>query len=359
MTSNKIGRSVDGHADTDPVFAAATEWMVRVHDPDVSPESLIAWQSWMREDPAHAEAFRRMEGLDDLLRAVPRPPLPSRRETGRDAYDGSQPIGLWNGRSRGLAPRWALAASVLIAALALSLVATVVASRWSAGRSTMLIATRIGENRSVLLADGSTITLGGNSRVAVHFQPRERDIELQQGEAFFKVAHNRQRPFKVAAGTAVVVAVGTQFDVRREDNQVVVNVVEGRVVVLPRSPLIPSNVLSTFWPALVPVSVGAGEETTVDRAEVGSPSRAPDPEEAASWRSGRLTFRMQPLAQVLQQINRYSSKPIEIADPGIAEMKVTGTVVGGNVSGWVASLHSALGITALNKPDRIVLQRAQ
>lgn len=359
MMSKKIDTSADGRPDTDPTFAAATEWMVRVHDPDVTPESLIAWQSWMRENPAHAEAFRRMESLDEILRAVPRPPFVSPREMARDPYDGSVPIRFWKRRPGQLVPRWALAASALLATVALALLGTALLGRFDRGRGTTVIATRIGENRAVHLADGSIVTLGGDSRVAVSFHPRERDIDLLRGEAFFKVAHNPQRPFKVAAGRAVVVAVGTQFDVRRDTDQVIVDVVEGRVVVLPRSPAFPIALLHAFRPRLAAVSVGAGEQTSVDSTEIEPPSQIRDPEDATSWQSGRLAFRMQSLSDVLQQINRYSRKPIVIADPSIAGMKVTGTVVDGNVSGWVASLRIALGIVAIDERDRIVLRRTR
>lgn len=364
MTSKKIETPPDGCPDVNPVFAAATEWLVRVHDPDVTPESLIAWQSWMREDPAHAEAFRRMEHLDELLRAVPRPPSVSPRQMAGDSYEGAVPIRLWLRRPGlrrpgQLVPRWAHAASVLIATIAMALLVAAAIGRWSSDRGMTVIATRIGENRAVHLADGSIVTLGGDSRVAVDLRPRERDIDLLRGEAFFQVAHNPHRPFKVTAGGAVVVAVGTQFDVRRDTDQVVVDVVEGRVLVLPKSRAFPIALLHAFRPRLAAVSVAAGEQTSVDSVEIEPPSQIPDPEDAISWQSGRLVFRTQSLGEVLQQINRYSSKPIVIADPDITGMKVTGTIVGGNVSGWVASLHSALGLTAQDEGDRIVLRRVR
>ena len=359
MVSEKIGTSPSNCADTDPIVAAATEWMVRVHDPDVPPERLIAWQAWMREDPAHAAAFRRMEDLEALLRAVPRPPMASLREVARDSYAGSVPIRLWKRSPGRLPPRWALAASALIAAVALALLVVVSVGRFSGGRGATTFTTRIGENRTVHLADGSIVTLGGDSSVAVSFHARERHIDLLRGEAFFKVAHNPHRPFKVAAGHAVVVAVGTQFDVRRDTDQVIVDVLEGRVVVLPRSSVLPIALLHAFQPRLAAVSVGAGEQTSVDSVEIEPPSQIPDPGDAASWQSGRLAFRMQPLGDVLQRINRYSSKPIVIADPDIAAMKVTGTVMDGNVSGWVASLHSALGLVAIDEPGRIVLRHVR
>lgn len=356
--SEKVGTLPGDCADTDPVVAAATEWMVRVHDPDVTPERLIAWQAWMSEDPAHAEAFRRMEHLEELLRAVPRPPMASPREMARDSYEGSAPIRLWTRGPGRLTPRWTLAASAVIATVALALIVASI-GRFGGSRGETVFSTRIGENRVVQLADGSVVTLGGDSSVAVSFHPRERHIDLLRGEAFFKVAHNPHRPFKVAAGHAVVVAVGTQFDVRRDTDQVIVDVVEGRVVVLPRASVFPIALLHAFQPRLAAVSVGAGEQTSVDSMEIEPPTQMPDPGDAASWQSGRLAFRMQPLGDVLQRINRYSSKPIVIADPSIAGIKVTGTVVDGNVSGWVASLHSALGLVAVDEPDRIVLRRVR
>jgi len=359
MKSKKVRMSSPGPADTDPVFAAATEWLVRVQDPEVTPESLLAWQAWMREDLAHTEAFRQMEDVKELLHGVPHPPLAPPREMARDSYNGSVPLRHWQRAQRPPAYRWARAASALIAVVALALLAATSIVHLSAGKGAMVIATRLGENRSVQLADGSTVTLGGDSRVAVSLRARERDIDLLHGEAFFTVAHDPQRPFIVAAGRAVGVAVGTQFDVRRDSNRVVVDVIQGRVIVLPYSRIVPIAMLRAIRPRLVPVTVSAGEKTTVDSVEVKPPSHMPDPEEATSWVSGRLAFRMQPLGEVLQQVNRYSSKPIVIADPGIAQLKVTGTVVGGNMSGWVASLHSALGVVALDEPDRIVLERAQ
>jgi transmembrane sensor len=269
------------------------------------------------------------------------------------------PIRLWNQRAPRSLSRWAVAACAIVAMGALAVIAAASVGRWSGSRGAGIVVTQIGENRSVRLADGSIVTLGGDSRVAINFHPRERDIDLLRGEAFFSVAENPLRPFKVTAGRAVIVDIGTQFDVRRDTDQVTVDVVEGRVFVTPRSSIIPLAVLRTFRPKLIPVFVGAGEGTTVDSFQVAAPYRLSDPEEATGWRSGRISFRMQSLGEVLQQVNRYSSKPIVISGPGITGIKVTGTVVGGNVSGWVASLHSALGIVAIDEKDRIVLQRAR
>lgn len=358
MSGEKVMGSAGARPDTDRVYAAATEWMVRLRHPKVTAEDILAWQAWMQQSSVHITAFRRMEEVNELLRSLPHPHLPAREVTA-GWYDGSMPIRLWKRNVIRSKPGWAIAASVIFATVTVWLIGTASIPRWGASQSAMVVQTRIGENRLVRLADGSTVTLGGNSKVSVTFQKSERDLDLLRGEAFFTVAKNPQRPFKVSAARAMVIAVGTEFDVRRDVNQVTVNVIEGRVIVLPRSSIVPVVILRAFRPNLEPVLVSAGEQTTVNSLEVRPPSTNPDPSDATSWRLGRLAFRMQPLGEVLQQVNRYSRKRIVLTDPDVAKLKVTGTVLAANVAGWVHSLHDALGIVATDEPDRIVLRRPQ
>ncbi len=79
------------------------------------------------------------------------------------------------------------------------------------------------------MEDGSRITLNTDSQIRVDLTVKERRVELQQGEAFFEVAHDASRPFIVRAGNKRVIAVGTRFSVRREANDVRVVVTEGKV----------------------------------------------------------------------------------------------------------------------------------
>ena len=355
MRERRLGFARDAARDT--LTAAAAQWLLRLREPDVTPEDILAWQGWMRDDARHAEAFRRMEELGDLLRGIPRPPLQTPGELAGDTYDASVSIRAWQHRPRRLT-RPALAASVVLATAALALFAYRLTSP-GAHSGAMIVATRVGENRLVRLADASTVTLGGDSRIEVRFDERERHIDLKRGEAFFTVARDAARPLKVAAGPALVVAVGTEFNVRRGADRVVVDVMEGRVRVEPRSALVPLSLLQSFRPKLRSVAVSAGEETTVDSMAVEPPAPIVDLAQAISWTSGRLAFRMEPLQRVLEDVNRYAKKRIVIGDPEIADVKVTGTVIGDNVSGWVGSLGSALGVVAIEEPDRIVLRKGR
>lgn len=343
-------------ADRDPVHAAAAEWFALLRDPEVSLENMLAWQTWM-SDARNAQAFARIEEVSSVLGEIqedlPRPP-----RARWDSYDASVPIRDWQPPSR--APRmFAIAASTAAVAIGAAL--------WGATRddlpgfwpATESYATAIGENRQLTLADGSVVTLGGNSRIGIRMETDARYIELTRGEAFFKVAKDASRPFTVHAGRATVAAVGTEFNVRRGAQDVTVDVVEGRVIVEPASSIVPIALLRQIRPQLAPVMVSAGEETAVRDTVVEAARPIEDIAATTSWQSGQLAFRMQPLREVIEDVNRYAAKPIVLADPAIGELKVTGTVAGSNVSGWAASLEAALNIIAVEEPDRIVLRAAR
>src|SRR5262249_47175706 len=89
--------------------------------------------------------------------------------------------------------------------------------------------TPVGGIDNVALADGSRMTLNTDTRIRVALTETERRIELDKGEGFFEVAKDPSRPFVVYAGNKRVVAVGTKFSVRRENDDVEVIVTEGRV----------------------------------------------------------------------------------------------------------------------------------
>ncbi len=89
-------------------------------------------------------------------------------------------------------------------------------ARWRAlGAADRLTVTAHGEQGVRQLPDGSVLHLNTDSEVTVRYSHGERLVELERGEALFQVAHDDQRRFRVAAGEAGVLAVGTRFDVYR------------------------------------------------------------------------------------------------------------------------------------------------
>ena len=346
-------------AEQDPTHEAAAEWFAKLQRADVSAEELLAWQRWLAADARNAEAFARLEDVCAMLREVPRPAGSgaSRGTTGK--YDGTEPISDWRDRRRSRG--WVAIAASLAAAAVLIAGGWSVWNRQSASEPRPeIVQTGVGENRTVQLPDGSRVTLGGNTLLSASFNDRGRHVELARGEALFVVAKDRTRPFSVQAGKATVTAVGTQFNVRRREDRVDVAVVEGEVIVQP----VAAGSLTLALPlsesetgGRKPVRVAAGEKAVVGDAGVQSTSRFADADAPIAWRSGRLVFEREPLREVVEDVNRYSRKQLAIEDERIGELMFTGTVVNGNVDGWIASIEDVFSLEAVEASDRIVLRR--
>jgi transmembrane sensor len=170
-------------------------------------------------------------------------------------------------------------------------------------------ATSVGEQRSVALLDGSVISLNARSRVRVEFSTGARDVYLDDGQALFSVAHDSARPFRVHAGRSVVQAIGTKFDVHRVADRVDVAVLEGRVQVgsdaldqLAEAAAIQSASLHTQLTEGEALSISTG-------GKISAPARV-DVKDIGAWRQRRLVFRDRPLAEIVEEFQRYNRTPL-------------------------------------------------
>ena len=340
----------------DPTHLAAADWLVRLQNPEISLEETLAWQEWMNEDTRNAHAFSRVESVSLLMKEVPAPRDASQRELSRDSYDASVALKEWQAPTR--RPRmFAIAASIALLAGGLTIALYLQSLPLRNPMPAYVVTTAIGENRTVSLRDGSRIILGGDTRIAVELSKNLRNIELSKGEALFTVARDPVRPFKVRAGKATVIALGTEFNVRRGSDRSVVSVTEGRVLVEPATHIIPVALLQEFRPKLRAVRLDAGQQTMAGSAGIESAARMEDPASATAWQSGQLSFRMEPLRYVLEDVNRYAPKPIVLEDDGLGMLVITGMVRRENFEGWIESLERTFALEAVEEPARIVLRR--
>ncbi len=334
---------------------AAAEWFVRLHGTEASVQDTLDWQRWLNESPTHARAFARIEEVSQVLRSVAPPaPVPPGR-LADDRYDASIPLKDWKEPEITRRP-WVPMARPLPMAMAAVCAGIVVSVLFWKATPRNTFSTAVGENRLVTLSDGSTISLGGDTRVAVVISEKERVVELSKGEALFTVAKDATRPFKVRAGDATIVAVGTAFDVQRNSDRAIVSVTEGRVLVEPAADFLPVSVLREFKPNLRTVRLDAGQQTTAGSAGIAEPSQVEDPAAATAWQSGRLAFHLQPLRYVLEDVNRYANKPIVLEGPTLGALVITGTVERRNITGWVSSLERVFDLEAVEEDDRIVIR---
>lgn len=217
-------------------------------------------------------------------------------------------------------------------------------------------ATPVGGVASVLLKDGSHITLNTDSRVRVVLSATERHVDLTQGEAFFEVAKDSRRPFVVRAKGTRIIAVGTQFSVRREGgNQVQVLVTEGKVRI---DPVDADHGSYTLFPGTQPDLLTAGEAAHIgnDGLKVRE-EPALQAEDALAWRDGYLVFRDTSLAEAVAEFNRYSVHQIVVQGPEIGAMPLTGKFRATNSEAFINLLQRTFHIRAQTASGEIILSR--
>jgi transmembrane sensor len=342
----------------------AADWFIRLDGGTMTPEQRTGLADWLRESPAHVQEFllaaTTFRALDPVVREqrVPLGTLLSR--TVPEVVPLFAGAGQAAGASQDRAPRPRLptfrALRAVAAALVLALGAAGLSYPLLRGAAPIVIATDRGEQRSVPLEDGSIVYLNTQSRVVVKFSKSRRTIELEKGEALFKVAHDRSRPFRVHVDGSVVEAVGTTFNVYRHDTLAEVAVVEGKVAV---SDGAATNALAG---AAGPPSAaqGSGQDRhPVTFLDEGHAATVLGDGQVAqvktfrknvvlSWRERRLIFENEPLLAIARQFNRYNEVQIRVADPDLLAQRFDGVFDANNPEAFIRFLE----LTAHVRPIR-------
>jgi transmembrane sensor len=235
-------------------------------------------------------------------------------------------------------------------------------------------ATGAGEQRAFTLADGSQMTLGGNTAAVVRFTASGRTIVLSRGEGLFHVQHDSNRPFHVCAAQACVTAVGTIFDVHLYSDRVRVWVQEGTVEVAPMQPAVVNSEAISSAARWSPLRLQHGQEMSYAAdGEASAPGPA-DAGAAAAWTQRSLLYHGRLLSEVIEDVQRYSPRPI-LLDPAVADLRYSGSVIQQHVDQWIHRLSdifpveivdcrelsqtpSAEGVppSCLAAPDRILIR---
>ena len=301
----------------------AARWLMRRDEPDWSPADQAALDAWLQGSMANKAAFWRLEhgwSAAGRLAATAH----SGRETGKP----------W----RRLATL-ALAASLLLA-FALGLVVLRPAAV-THDRDMQRFATRVGERQAVALADGSRVELNTGTRLRAALAAGTRELWLDEGEAFFDVAHDARRPFVVHAGPRTITVLGTKFAVRLDRGRVQVAVSEGRVRIDQPATAGRSTSITRGDLAVADGSSLLVAENSVARVE-----------NNLSWRRGMLTFDQSSLGDAAAEFNRYNRRHV-VVDPGAAGIRIGGTFEASNVEAFGRLLRDAYGLDVEITPDEI------
>jgi len=309
----------------------ASVWFARMNADDVSSSERVRFEAWLAANPRHAKSYAELSATwQELVKSAP---------LVRAVYFGQS-------MNAAAAPpvrnRW------LAGAVAACITAFVLAAGWNVykQKEETRFQTAIGEQAAVALPDGSSLDLNTNSRVWVDYTQSSRVIRLERGEAYFKVAHDKQRPFWVRAGNYWVRAVGTAFNVYLRPTGVEVTVSEGTVQVVNAtandSP--PSDAALTLSAA----AVTAGQQADAHgRAEVIRALDSAQLSRLLAWRRSSLYFQDQPLGDVVDELMRYTTLKIEFQDEALRQMPVGGTFQTSpeGVEALLALLHDGFDTT--------------
>jgi transmembrane sensor len=315
----------------------AREWLIKLDGEEpLTHLELISLRDWMARSPAHRHELTRIckfWSQANILTELAVPLNPPGRAT----------------HARRL--RIALAATAAIAFIAAS-------GWWWLYRfqepQSGTYVTGIGERKTIVLADGSSVRLNTNTQVQVAYTDHLRRIRLWRGEALFSAAPDPNRAFEVYANDSVVRALGTAFSVHLEGDKVDVVVTTGTVDVAELDSSEAEALESDKQPThhRAPPSLGllkAGQTTTIGGG--GKPidvQQLPERElqRRMAWQDGYLAFAGESLTEVVQQINRYSSVTLTIGDPQIATVAVGGRFKIGDLDAILDALHTNFGIQA-------------
>lgn len=302
--------------------AQAAHWYARLQTLPVSARTLEEFFAWRRTE-ANRDAYIAVDRFYNQAGSLAdRPAILAATEQAmnRPAHRSS---------NRGL-----FIGTLAAAAVALLVVGVTLVAEWPAGGDRY--ATRIGEQRKLMLADGSRVMLDTNTAMTVKFDDGARRVSLDHGQAYFTVAHDAARPFSVDAGGARVLATGTQFDVHRNGDTVDVTLVEGSV-----------RVSADDRPV---ARLRAGQSLTLNSGRV-SPIKAVDTAPATAWTRGRIVLDGMTLQDAITAVNRYVDTPVRLGAPGFAEARISGTVDTGDARSFAAAVTAVLPLKAQTDAD--------
>ena len=322
------------------IAAAARDWVVRLQADELSTEDIIAWEAWIKCDLLHRHAYDAAAEAwalagDALVRR------PTEPELRNDRYDGAVSVATWKARRPKVWLVWSAAAAG-VAAVCLTLAGWDFVAQHRIQQQGQF-GTGVAQTGQIVLKDGSQVEMGAMTKIDVNFVGRKRDITLRDGEALFKVAHDRSRPFVVDTSHAQITAVGTAFDVHSTPDRVVISVTEGVVSIDSRTG------------QGGPFRLAAGHRMIASSRGIEIVQIDDDPRASLPWLDGRLEFRNQPLSTVLYDVNRYARTPVVLGDPAAGTFDFTGTVQVDAIEDWAKALPSVFPLNAETAAGKIVL----
>lgn len=310
----------------DTLDREAHAWVRRLKSGEATEQDAEALQAWCQQSPAHAAAFA---GASEL-------------------WDAFGPAGrIVRGRRSGItfAERAFLSRRAVIGGALAASVGGVLVARPPFGLWPTLselradFRTDAGEQRHIVVTDGVSIQLNTRTSITVSATKAENGVELVAGEASITLPLGNTKPFSVLAGEGRTTARQARFDVRFVDASVCVTCMEDEIVVEHGKGA---------------AALRARQQITYADGGLG-PIVSIDPDVVSAWKDGVMIFRMTPLAEVIEELNRYRSGRIWLLKSSVARSPVNGRFRIDRTDDVLVQIERAFGVTRRTLPGGIVL----
>ena len=334
---------------TDEIYEMAASWYLKIEFGDVDHASEEFWE-WIHADQQHLAAYRAVSDSWTSVGEFAAEPeiVVARSEALSEGIRTSRRRWVpWGPRIEFRAMAGALAVALVVAAsgvLFLSQKSDPISQTYASS----IYETAAGETRTITLSDHSKIALDAMTRVEVAYTKEERDVTLISGQAHFVVAKESARPFQVAVKDQVVVATGTEFNVELLDQDVLVTLIEGQVVV-GDSDSAREFVQRDWQSGKVDADTANNPDTYVLKAGqqfVAMKDERPKLaelsvlENVTAWQHGKVVLEDEPLSIAVMRMNRYSRVQIQLKDASVNAFSVSGVFNAGDTKAFVEALKA-------------------
>ena len=365
--------NIENKQSNERIAMEAASWIAQLDGNRLSTSDRIALAEWISRSPKHAEEINRLAmfwgGIDSLI--------------DESIIDNKNP-GVSQLLKAWLAARPQHFATSISFVLMITFGMILYASYPSVPSLSAAIVYDVkkGEELIKVLEDGSSLHLNTDTVVEVLYTKKSRTIRLLRGEVYFDVAKDFKRPFEVFVGDSHVVAVGTEFDIRLDQNKLDVVVTEGKIQFARMVDTIGKTALANVAePASENRVVTAKEVTESFLVEAGYQIRVvlkAKPSEGMStsktekkeiiptteiikfdhntlakqtaWRNGELLFVNSPLSEVISELGRYNNVDISI-QPELRDLKIGGRFAKTDVDRILEALEMSANIDIQIQPD--------
>jgi transmembrane sensor len=202
--------------------------------------------------------------------------------------------------------------------------------------------TKIGEQSTFFLQDNTQVKLNTNSLVKVTYTDKQRVFELLRGEMHVVVAHNKQKPLSVYAGSNIIQAVGTAFNVELDNEEVELIVTDGKVLVsdINSQTVAPLKLQNVYLPPKsFAVIKGQKAQLKASNTSIIGSAQGKLASDLA-WQQGNLIFRGESLFDAMQEVARYTNYQFDFDDDETKNLQIAGLFKTSDISGLLAALES-------------------